>query len=200
MAMAASVRAGGLLTALISSLVVALPSAGGSFPAALCASKGKAAIELVEVLSGKRVSIPQVAAADRKNAKQVARWTLGHFEALLSFLRGCGALLAPVKADHLLSLDDFMKLAEAGVGTIPSTAKGGRLSRRRIKSLTAEHTGAHAPSWVEVLFQVARALLFSRITPKAFYAQPFPLTMPDSALTALQREAPRAPTANAYSS
>ena len=199
-AMAASVRAGGLLTALISSLVVALPSAGGSFPAALCASKGKAAIELVEVLSGKRVSIPQVAAADRKNAKQVARWTLGHFEALLSFLRGCGALLAPVKADHLLSLDDFMKLAEAGVGTIPSTAKGGRLSRRRIKSLTAEHTGAHAPSWVEVLFQVARALLFSRITPKAFYAQPFPLTMPDSALTALQREAPRAPTANAYSS
>lgn len=197
-AAAAAARTGGLIVSLLCSSILLLPVAAGPFPAPFTASKAKATIDLLELLTGRRVPQPP-AVTDRKNPKQVARSALGGCQNILTFLRAAGGLLAAVKPDHLLALPEFLKLAEAGVGTIPSTMRAGRLSRRRTRALTAEHAAVHGPAWVELLMQALRALVFCRVTPKSFLAPPFPQTVPEGALAALARETPHPAGANAYS-
>lgn len=197
-AAAAAAGTGGLIVALICSSILALPVDAGPFPAPLTASKAKATVDLLELLTGRRVP-PPPAVTDRKNPKQVARSLLGGYDHILTFLRAAGGLLAAAKPDYLMPLPEFLKLAEAGVGTIPSTMRAGRLSRRRTRELSAEHAASHGPAWVEVLMQAIRALVFCRLTPKSFQAPPFPLTMPEQDLSALAREVPLPAGANAYS-
>ena len=63
----------------------------------------------------KRMPLPS-APSDKKNAKQMLRHLHASYDGLIAFLRAHGAMLAALKSDHLLSLEDFLNMVGAWAG------------------------------------------------------------------------------------
>ena len=124
----------------------------------LVQARGKPLFELVEVLAGKSVPLPPLP-TDRKNKRHMMRHLHASYDGLLAFLRAHGAMLASLKSDHLLALDDFLKVSEERHAAAAAAASGGavlkpeRLPRAKRKALEAEHKPAHVEAWLELLLQ-----------------------------------------------
>ena len=62
---------------------------------------------------------------DPKNAKQVLRHLHASYNGLVAFLRAHGAMLAALKTEHLLSLDDFLKVSECRRAELSGAERSG---------------------------------------------------------------------------
>lgn len=181
-------RSSNLALAYVCSSLMTLPpvdgaEGGGSFPSMLTQSKGAPAYELVQMLSGKAIPLPE-APTDRKNDKAALRYLLGSYEALLAFLRAHGAMLASAKAESMLPLDDYLKLV----------AGGAPLSRAKRSTLRRAHSVAHPEAWLELVMQLIKVFVLGRITPRSFRTLPGMLDAPAIATD------PHLSTSNLYSS
>ena len=64
-------------------------------------------------------------------------------------------MLASLKSEYLLALDDFMKVsAEKHAAAAMGDRAKERLPRSRRKQLEAEHKLGHVESWLELVLQV----------------------------------------------
>ena len=79
-----------------------------NFPQDIISTKGRQMSELIEVLSGK--TVPGKVSKFSYNKKEAANQLCGQYEKLLTFLKGHGALLNPVKPEFLLDLEDFKRV------------------------------------------------------------------------------------------
>ena len=155
-----------------SSLMQIAEAGSAGFPLAMVQARGRPIFELVEVLAGKSVPMPP-APQDRKNAKQLLRHLHASYDGLVAFLRAHGAMLAALKSEYLLNLEDFLKVsAERHAAAAMGDGAKERLSRSRRKQLEAEHKLGHVESWLEIVLQVVKTLVLARITPKSFRLLP----------------------------
>ena len=165
---AATSRGASIMLAYISSALLALPAAivggrsGGSFPAMFTQGKAQAMYDVISLTSGKSVPLPDPP-ADRKNEKAALRHEVASYDAVLSFLRAHGALLASTKPELLLPLDEYLKIM-AGNG-----APLGRKERREVRK---DHAVRHPEAWLDVLFQTVKIFVLGRVTPRAFKSLP----------------------------
>lgn len=75
----------------------------------IMASRGRLLTELVELLSGRTVTMRSMPATTRKEA---AVALCANYDAVLSFLRGQGCLINAVKPEMLLSFEDFCRVMD----------------------------------------------------------------------------------------
>ena len=161
-------RAATIMVAYVSSALLDLPApandaskGGGAFPSMLTANKARAALDVIQMVSGKTVPLPDPP-TDRKNEKLALRHEMASMDAVLAFLRAHGAMLAHVKPEMLLPLEEYMKLLSGG----------GQLSRKERKAIRKDHEVRHPEGWIDVLFQSIKVFVLGRITPKAFRSLP----------------------------
>ena len=157
-------RGASIVLAYVSSALMAMPAppgSGASFPAMLTANKGAVAYELLALVSGKSVPVPEQP-SDRKNEKALLRHLVQSYDQMIQFLRAHGAMCASLKAEQLLPLDEYLKLVGGGAP----------LSRKERKAVRDEHAVFHSESWLELLFQAIRTFVLGRVTLKAFRGLP----------------------------
>jgi len=151
-------RSASLVIAYICSSLMTIHSAEGVFPESLLINKAQAVLELIQLLSGRAVQLPE-APQDRKNEKLAINHTLGCFEALLTFLKAHGAALAHVKPEHLMPEDAFMRWA----------IQNGSKDKSR---LPRSHAYKHVEGWNDVLIQIIKTFVLGRVTPRSFRSLP----------------------------
>ena len=122
----------------------------------LTANKARAALDVIQMVSGKTVPLPDPP-TDRKNEKLALRHEMASMDAVLAFLRAHGAMLAHVKPEMLLPLEEYMKLMLSGGGRY--RARSARRSERTMRHGIRE-------GWIDVLFQSIKVFVLGRITPK----------------------------------
>ena len=166
-------RAASVLLAYVSSAVLALPAplpaggagnagGAGTFPSQLTTNNGAVVLDLIQLVSGKSVPLPDPP-ADRKNPKLALRHEVMCYDAMLAFLRAHGGMLAHVKPEMLLPLDPYLKLI---------AGNGPPLGRKERSAARRDHQVRHPEAWLEVLFQAVKTFVLGRVTSRAFKALP----------------------------
>ena len=152
-------RSAHLVLAYVLSAVSSLPGLadGTPFPAMLCAARAAPTLELLAMLSGKPVPMPD-APADRKSEKQALRHAVACGEAMLAFLRAHGAMLATVNPEHLLPIEEYVRL--------------GKMAGRPKATLVREHGYKHPEAWLEVVLQLVKTFVLGRVTARSFKVLP----------------------------
>ena len=167
---ASTTRGASLMLAYVSSALLDLPAgiiggpggAGGAFPGNLTQNKGSSAYDIIQLVSGKSVPLPEPP-QDRKNDKAALRHEVLSYDAMLAFLRAHGAMLAHTKPEMLLPLDEYTKLM---------AGNGPPLNRKQRAEVRRDHGVRHPEAWLDVLFQTVKTFVLGRVTPRAFKALP----------------------------
>ena len=159
-------RGATLVLAFVASALMAVPpplsGSYSGFPSMFTANKGQAGYDLINLISGKTVPMPDPP-ADRKNDKAALRFLVASYEGLLTFLRSHGAMLGFVKAERLLPPDDYFKLL---------SLSGTALGRKERNEVRREHAVLHAEAWLELLIQAVKTFVLARVTPRSFKVLP----------------------------
>lgn len=123
-------------------------------------SSGTPVFSLIQSLAGKKVSILTSKGGTEENGKQ----TIRHYNELLTHLKMHGALLSTVKAEFLLSLDEFRKIAD----TFKPRAikKAGKETHSTFAhDLVQNFNLISREAWCTLLLQIIRIYLFPPHNP-----------------------------------
>eukprot|EP00736_Rhodelphis_marinus_P012698 Rmarinus@m.1878 len=152
---------------------VLLKSTITAFPGDFVTSKGKALIDLVEFLSGKKV--PNKLTKLSTNPKEYVRQLVSQYEGILTFLKSHGGLLNSVKPEFLLSKEDFIRfaavreqkqqasLASLSVSDTASSSVFNELAAA--EKFSAQHDQMALPAWLATMYQVIKVFILNRVTP-----------------------------------
>jgi hypothetical protein len=140
------------------------------FPQDLVNTNGRFLYEMIEFLSGKQVSMKaqEKALSSRgdkskgSKGKDIQRihGQVQQYEQLLNFLKQHGALLSPVRPEHFLSYEQYLRLQQNSNATI---------SRRQVEKVFFPKS---VEAWLTAILQTIKIFLLNRITLKAFKALP----------------------------
>lgn len=142
-----------------------------SFPQDLVNTNGRFLYEMIEFLSGKTVSLKvgqEKALSSRgdkgkgQKGKDIQRihGQVQQYEQLLNFLKQHGALLSPVRPEHFLSYEQYLRLQQNSNATV---------SRRQVEKMFFPKS---VEAWLTVILQTIKIFLLNRITLKAFRSLP----------------------------
>ena len=118
--------------------------------AQLASTRGKLAIELIELLSGKPV--PGKVAKFSGNRTEAADQLLGLFDQMLVFLKGHGALLNAIKPEMLLEFEDFKRVLDARANKATTEEENEAVGLWEEVELNFSTVSAQA--WNMLIFQV----------------------------------------------
>ncbi|GAX74871.1 hypothetical protein CEUSTIGMA_g2317.t1 [Chlamydomonas eustigma] len=159
-------------TANIGRFLEATSSRGGGLEAnisgQMVASKGRLAIDIVELLSGK--SIPKKVAKFSNNKTEAAEQLLGVLDSLLVFLKAHGALLNAVKPEMLLDLESFEKIMTARTHKVKTAEESASLGLWDDVELNFNTISAQA--WNMVILQAFKIFVLGRVSLKTFKIMP----------------------------
>jgi hypothetical protein len=145
------------------------------FPQDLVNSSGRYLYEIIEFLSGKNVG--QKGGQDKmgstardkngKNGKNQAQVQLQkiqaqvqQYEQMLNFLKQHGALLSPVRPEHFLSYEQYLRLQQS---------LNPLISRR---SVERSFFPKSVEAWLTAILQTVKVFLLNRVTAKTFKSLP----------------------------
>ena len=130
------------------------------FPQDLAEGNGKAAVEMVEMLTGKNLS----GKASRLSTRRRDRMNqlMSQYDALLSTLIAQGALLHEVRSEALLSRDTYEAYRADNPGNAGVAGGAHKLSFDQI-SLRA---------WAQLMHQIIKLFVLARITPRQLQSLP----------------------------
>jgi hypothetical protein len=145
-----------------------------SFPHDLVTSSGRQLYDMIEFLSGKAVPAARRAGESGPNTRanmgssQRTRnremikinQLMGQYESMLTFLKQHGGLLAHVKPEHFLSLDQYLRFQQSQV---PGTKRVSTEKQFYPKSIEA---------WLSCILQTIKIFLLNRITPRHYKTLP----------------------------
>jgi hypothetical protein len=144
-----------------------------NFPQDLLAGTGRQLYDMIEFLSGK--SVPQgrarvetgggrgnMGSSGRSRNREMIRIhaLMGQYEAMLTFLKSHGGLLASVKPEHFLSLDQYLRFQQT---QYPGTKR--HVTEKAFYPKSVE-------SWLTCILQTIKIFLLNRITPRHYKALP----------------------------
>mmetsp|Transcript_28943 Transcript_28943/g.66987 ORF Transcript_28943/g.66987 Transcript_28943/m.66987 type:complete len:2816 (+) Transcript_28943:96-8543(+) len=143
-----------------------------SIPGELRAQKGRALVEVLEMLTGKNVPRPVVGKGNL-NRKEVAQNEYSAMQMLCDFLKSYGALINHVLPELLLSWDDFQRLCFSRV-------EPGQAQQLGSLEISAEHRAFYetnfetlsTAAWVTLLYQSVRIFCLNRVTIKSTKSLP----------------------------
>eukprot|EP00898_Chlorokybus_atmophyticus_P004603 jgi/Chlat1/5143/Chrsp33S08970 len=158
----------------------------GNMPMEMVACKGRAMVDLVELLSGKpfawskagvgaKTSIGNsntVGGNKHNSRKEQAMQLLGQYDRLLVHLRSCGALLNAVKPEFLLDLEDFKRVLAAREQDKDKDKAVDETDIAHWRRLEGVWAHVSAAAWYTVATQVVRVFALSRVTARALKALP----------------------------
>ena len=138
----------------VSRFISATSSRSGleSLAAQLASTRGKLAVEIIELLSGK--SVPGKVAKFSSNRTEAAEQLLGLFDSMLVFLKAHGALLNAVKPEMLLEFEDFKRVLDSRANKATTEEQNEAIELWGEVELNFSTISAQA--WNILVFQVRR--------------------------------------------
>ena len=133
----------------------------------LVSSRGKLALELIEVLSGKQVPPPRGASTKTpSNKKEAAEQLLATFDSLLVLLKAHGAFLNAVKPEMLLDAEDLNRVLNARETSASSSSEVDAIEAWA--DVEAQFENISKQAWTSVLLQTWKVFVLGRaVSPGA---------------------------------
>jgi len=142
-----------------------------SIPGDFLGSKGRLLVEIIEFWSGK--AVPGKVTKFSTNKKEAAEQVCQLFEKVLTHLKAHGALLNSVKPEFLLDAEDLNRILSSREQLLDSTVDCAENdSIHHWRELQLNYHAISSMAWRDVMMQVTRVFVLSRVTPRQFKMVP----------------------------
>lgn len=140
-----------------------------NFPGDFLDTNGKAGIDAIEAMCGKKVP----GKVKKLTSVKADQWSqlYGQYRDLLLFMKQHGGLLAGVRPENLLQRNFFIAAREDEATNGPVRVTAAQLKARK-SAWESGHSTINKEAWASLMFQAIRVFVLGRVTPKGLSQLP----------------------------